>query len=403
MFTEAWLAHRYLKAGKKEKIISLTAFISMAGIAIGVFTLIVVIGVMSGFDRFLQDKMVGANAHLSLDFFGGTRQSAQAVDELMAMPHVVAAAPFIGGQAFFKEYSQVTATELRGIDPALQPKVSKIAEYMTKGTFTISGNELVLGEELAMRAGVGVGDSLTLISPSTLAKTEFKVAGLFKSGMYLYDSGLMLTSIKGAQDFFKVPDLVTGISVKVDDIYKVDAIKQYIYRNLKATESFSVRTWVDLNRNFLQALKIEKVVMFIVVTMTTVVAAFGIVGTLIMSVMSRIKDIGILRSLGAKTKSIVQIFVFQGLSIGVSGIILGLVGGVFFTMRINSMVDAISRMIGHSLIPKDIYYFDRIPVYINAGDVSAIVFSALAISLMASVYPALYAARINPSEALRHE
>jgi lipoprotein-releasing system permease protein len=160
---------------------------------------------------------------------------------------------------------------------------------------------------------------------------------------------------------------------------------------------------VDANRNFLHALKLEKVVMFIVVTMTVVVAAFGIVSTLIMSVMSRIKDIGILRSVGAKTKSILEIFLFQGLSIGISGIIFGMLGGICLALSLNKVVDFISGVIGRSLIPKDIYYFDRIPTNINILDITLIVVSALAISLLASLYPAYYATRINPSEAVRHE
>jgi lipoprotein-releasing system permease protein len=160
---------------------------------------------------------------------------------------------------------------------------------------------------------------------------------------------------------------------------------------------------MDTNRNFLHALKLEKTVMFIVVTMTTVVAAFGIVSTLIMSVMSKIKDIGILRSVGAKRKTILQIFIYQGLSIGITGIVLGSIGGVGLTRSLNKVVDFISGIIGMSLIPKDIYYFDRIPTSINVTDIALIVICALAISFLASIYPAFYATRINPSEAVRHE
>ncbi len=164
-----------------------------------------------------------------------------------------------------------------------------------------------------------------------------------------------------------------------------------------------VRTWVDANKNFLEALKLEKVVMFIIVTMTTVVAAFGIVSTLIMSVMSRIKDIGILRSVGAKSRGILQVFIFQGLAIGATGILLGFAGGVSLALSLDKVVDLISRIIGRSLIPKDIYYFSRIPVNINTTDISLIVISALVIILAASIYPAYYATKIIPSEALRHE
>ena len=403
MLCELWLSQRYIRAGKKEKIVSITALISTLGIALGVLVLIVVISVMSGFDRFLEDKMVGANSHLLLEFFGGSKAPYQAVEKLDKIPHVLAAAPYVAGQAIIRRGQDIIALEMRGIDPELQPQVSKFAEYLTKGSLNVKGNEVILGEELAIRLGVGPGERIALFSPVTLTKTDFLIKGIFKSGMYLYDTGLVLTSLKGAQDFLQYPGLTSGIGIKVDDIYKAEAIKQEIYRKLELDDGFHIRTWVDINQNFLNALKLEKVVMFIVVTMTTVVAAFGIASTLIMSVMTRIKDIGILRSIGAGTKSILEMFIFQGLGIGIAGIAIGLIGGVTLANSLNKVVDFISRLIGRDLIPKEIYYFDRIPTYINFSDISLILICALGIILLASVYPAYYASRISPCEALRHE
>ena len=403
MLSELWLSQRYLRAGKKEKIISITALISIVGIAIGVMVLIVVISVMSGFDRFLEDKMVGTNAHLSLEFYNGAKDSSEVINKLKTFPYVRGASPFIDGQALVKTGKSIFGVQVRGIDPKLQAETSKINEYLKSGSYSLTGNEVALGSELALRLGLEVGDVLSLISPVTLAKTDFSVKGIFNSGMYLYDSSLVLTSIQGAQDFYRMPGSVSGIAVRVGDIYKVEKIKEKLYRDLTGFGSYQVRTWIDANKNFLEALKLEKIVMFIVVTMTTVVAAFGIVSTLIMSVMSRIKDIGILRSVGAKTKSILQIFIFQGMAIGISGIFLGITGGVSLALSLDKVVEIISQMIGRSLIPKDIYYFDRIPVNINIGDVTLIVISALVITLAASIYPAYYASRIIPSEAVRHE
>jgi len=403
MFSELWLSQRYLRAGKKEKIISITALISVIGIAIGVMVLIVVISVMTGFDRFLEDKMVGTNAHLSLEFYGGSKDPNRVIDKLKTFPYVRGAAPFIDGQALVKNGKSIFGVEVRGIEPKQQAQISKIDEYLKLGNYDLTGNEIAVGQELASRLGLEIGDSISLISPVTLAKTDFNVKGIFNSGMYLYDSSLILTSIKGAQDFYKMSDLVSGIAVKVDNIYKVDDVKEKLYRDLKGFGAYQARTWIDANKNFLEALKLEKIVMFIVVTMTTVVAAFGIVGTLIMSVMSRIKDIGILRSVGAKTKSILQIFVFQGMAIGITGILLGLVGGISLALSLDKVVDLISHIIGRSLIPQDIYYFNRIPVNINTGDIGLIVICALCITLFASIYPAYYATKIIPSEAVRHE
>lgn len=403
MLCELWLSQRYLKTGKKERIISITALISMLGIALGVLVLIVVIGVMSGFDVYLQDKMVGTNSHLLLEFHSAPKEPYRLIDKLKVMPHIVASAPYISGQAFLKLGPQIIGLEMRGIDPKLQIGVSKLKEYFRQGSLDLEGNEVILGGELAARLGLNIGDKIALISPVTLTKTEFSISGLFNSGMYLYDSSLVMTSLKGAQDFFKMPDSISGISIKIDDILRAEAVREDIYQNLGGLGQYEVRTWIDANRNFLNALKLEKAVMFIVVTMTTVVAAFGIASCLIMSVMSRIKDIGILRSVGAKTKSILQVFIFQGLTIGATGIILGLLGGISLTLSLNKVVDFISKLIGRSLVPKDIYYFDRIPTNINTADVTLIVVCALVITLIASIYPAYYASRINPSEALRHE
>ena len=375
----------------------------MLGIAIGVAVLIVVIAVMSGFDVFLQDKMVGTNAHVFLEFYSVQQDPLKVADTLRSVPHVVATAPYIAGQAFIKNGQQVFSVDFRGIDPKLQPTVTKLKEYVRQGSLQMQDNEIVLGEELALRLGAGLGDKVSLVSPATLKQADFVVKGLFNSGMYLYDSGLIMSTIKGAQDFFKIGNLISGIAVKVDNIYKVDEVRADIYKKISNIGQYEIKTWVDLNRNFLQALKLEKVMMFIILTMTTVVAAFGIASTLIMSVMTKIKDIGILRSVGAKTGSILQIFVFQGMSIGITGIILGLLGGIGLTLSLDNIVDFISRLIKHPLIPKDIYYFDRIPTNINTGDITLIVVCTLIISLIASIYPAYYASRINPSEAVRHE
>lgn len=404
MLPELWISQRYLRTGQKEKVISFTAFISMIGIAVGVMVLIVVIAVMSGFGRYLQDKIVGTNSHMFLEFHSGHREPYSLIDKLKKIPHILAVSPFVSGQAFIKQDTQIISVEMRGIDPKLQPKITKIKECIKRGSLDVQDNEVILGEELAFRLNLKLGDNIILISPVTFMTSDFKVKGIFNTGMYLYDSSLVMTSIKGAQDFFKIGDLVSGMGIKVDDIYKVDAIKEDIYKNLNDTGLlYEVRTWVDANKSFLNALKLEKIVMFIVVTMTTVVAAFCIISTLMMSVMSKIRDIGILRSIGAKSKSILEIFIFQGLSIGITGIILGLISGVSLALSLNRIIYLISNIIGRSLIPKDIYYFDRIPTNFNLTDITVIVVSALTISLLASIYPAYYAVRINPSEAIRHE
>ncbi|MCM8800977.1 MAG: ABC transporter permease [Candidatus Omnitrophica bacterium] len=403
MLTELWISQRYMRSRKKEKIISFTAFISIIGVAVGVAVLIIVISVMSGFDNYLQDKMLGTHAHLIIEFYPGYNQAYKLIEDLKRKPNIIALSPIIIGQAFIQQSNQIIGLDYRGIDPELTPRITKIKEYIKYGSLDLKNNEVLIGEELALRLGLGLADTITLISPVTLRPMEFKVKGIFNTGMYLYDSGLVMTNIKSAQDFFKMGDMVNAIGIKVDKLYQVEKIKKDLFDNLGNLGAYQIRTWMDINRNFLNALRLEKIVMFIVVAMTVVVAAFGIISTLMMAVMSKIRDIGILRSTGAKAKSILQIFVFQGLCIGIIGIILGVFSGVSLSLSLNKIIDFISHLIGRSLIPKDIYYFDRIPTHFSPWDITAIVIATLVISFLASIYPALYAVRINPSQAIRHE
>jgi lipoprotein-releasing system permease protein len=213
----------------------------------------------------------------------------------------------------------------------------------------------------------------------------------------------VISNLKTTQDFFGLGSARNGISVKADNLYQVEEIKERISRALAPQDLFEIRTWMDLNRNFLEALKLEKLVMFIVVIMTTVVAAFGIVNTMIMSVMEKTKDIGILRAVGARVSGVLRIFLFQGLGLGCMGILLGLIGGVSLAASLNNIINFISRLIGRSLIPKDIYYFDRLPIYFNVKDISIIAVCAFIITLLASIYPAYHASRLKPTEALRYE
>jgi len=403
MLYELWISQRYLRSRQKEKFISLTAFISMAGIAVGVIVLIVVIAVMSGFDNYLEDKMTGTNAHMIINFPDGLGDAESVTNQIRQLPSVVATSPFIAGQAIIKDGNSVTGVEFRGIDSKTQQDVTKLKDYLSEGSLDLNVNELAIGNALAENLNLRVGDDIDLISPSTLKPNSFKIKGIFNSGMYLYDSGLVIASLKGAQAFFKTSNLTPGISIKVKDAYNVEQVKRSIYEKLGTRYAYSVLTWIDLNRNFLNALKLEKIVMFIVVAMTTVVAAFGIVSTLIMSVMSRVKDIAVLRAVGAKTKSIIMIFLFQGLGIGFTGLVLGITGGIFLSLSLNRIVDFISGIIGRSLIPKDIYYFDRLPTDFTVFDITVIAACAFVISLLASLYPAYKAAKINLCEALRHE
>jgi len=403
MLYELWIALRFSKARRRERIISVIALISVLGIAVGVAVLIVVISVMSGFDRYLEDKMIGMHAHIIVESSAPSASLDDLMKKIKDIPGVIDTAPFASGGALIKEGNSLINVQLRGIVPGLEPKVTKIKEYIKQGDLNLGDGEIIIGEELANRLYLKVGDSVSLISPETIELSRFKIRGVFNSGMYIYDSGLVISNLKTTQDFFGLGSARNGISVKADNLYQVEEIKERISRALAPQDLFEIRTWMDLNRNFLEALKLEKLVMFIVVIMTTVVAAFGIVNTMIMSVMEKTKDIGILRAVGARVSGVLRIFLFQGLGLGCMGILLGLIGGVSLAASLNNIINFISRLIGRSLIPKDIYYFDRLPIYFNVKDISIIAVCAFIITLLASIYPAYHASRLKPTEALRYE
>ena len=226
MFYELWISQRYLRSKQREKFISLTAFISTAGIAVGVIVLIVVIAVMSGFDKYLEDKLTGTNAHLIVNFPAGLDDEEFIQQQIRELPSVVAISAFIAGQAIIKEGSSVIGIAFRGVDTKKQQEVTKLKDYLVEGSLDLASNELVVGRELAYQLGLKIGDNIDLISPTTLQPVSFKIKGIFNSGMYLYDSNLVITSLKGAQDFFKLSNQVPGISIKVDNAYKAEEVKE---------------------------------------------------------------------------------------------------------------------------------------------------------------------------------
>ena len=403
MLCELWIGYRYLKSPQTKKFISFSSLISITGIALGVCVLIVVISVMSGFDRYLEDKMIGTNSHIYVEFNEDARDPDTLMRRLEALGGVLSVAPIIQGQIIIKDSGQISVLQINGIEPKYQEKVTKIKDYLVQGNFYIKDNELLIGQELADILGLSVGDELSVNSSKTLKPLTFKIKGIFKTGMYLYDSTLVLAHISQVAKFLDIGLETRSFNMKIDNIHKTKLIKNQIIDTFKDDNLYVVRSWIDANRNFLHALKLEKIVIFIVVTMTTVVAAFGIIGSILMSVMAKIKDIGILRSIGARAKGILMVFLFKGTLMGLVEIIFGAVLGFWLSSSLNNIIDFLSSMIGRNLIPQDVYYFDRLPVSLNFNDIAIIVGCAFFIVLSASFYPAIYASRINPADAIRHE
>jgi lipoprotein-releasing system permease protein len=391
---ELWLSWRYFITKQNERFISAISMISVLGIAIGVMALIGTLGVMTGFGNQLREKIIGANAHIMVKGNSAISDYKQMEERLMKVSSVKAATENIQGQAFFYYGNRTSSLLVRGINPLKEETVTQIKQYLKRGNFYIGPGEIIVGKELAAYLMLDIGDSIRLGSPITGEMQNFKVGGIFNSGYYEYDSNLVLINISDAQGLFGLGDRVTEIGLRLNSPQLAPQLKKEIVSVVGP--DYRVRTWMDLNKSLLAALRLEKFVMFLVVALIVLVASFNIASTLIVTVTKKIKDIGILRSIGATGNSIAVIFASGGLFLGLAGIALGIIGGLGVCYLISNAHHFIQ-------IPQDIYYFDRIPVAFNPQDLIWISLSAIIICFLSTIYPAWRASRLNAIDALRYE
>ncbi|MBI1943484.1 MAG: lipoprotein-releasing ABC transporter permease subunit [Betaproteobacteria bacterium] len=404
---------RYTRAKRRNHFISFISLISMAGIALGVAALIVVLSVMNGFQKELRARILGVASHVQIIGAGNRLADWEQVARLAAGDaRVKAAAPFVNAQAMLAVGQAVRGSVVRGVLPELEQQVAEIGRHMRDGRLEAlkpGSFGVVLGAELARALGVLVGDKVALIAPQGLVTPagvlprlkQFTVVGTFEVGMFEYDSGLALVHLEDAQRLYQLGSAVSGVRLRLDDLFAARSVAREITARL-GRDAYAT-DWTRSHANFFRAVEIEKRVMFIILLLIVAVAAFNIVSTLVMLVTDKQADIAILRTLGAAPGSIVQIFMIQGALIGVVGTLIGVVGGVLLGLNVDTAVPAIESVLGFKFLAKDVYYISDLPSDVQAADVVTIGAVSLVLSFIATLYPSWRASRVNPAEALRYE
>lgn len=410
---EYWIGGRYVRSRSKNSFVSLISAISMLGIAIAVSVLIVVLSVVNGFERELKDRLLAMSAHAAIEGVEGQLDNWDELSEFASSdPRVIAAAPYITGQALMVFGEELSGTELRGINPVQEQAVSGVADLMTEGELTTlspGGFNIVLGVELAGHLGVDIGDKVTVSLPTgivtpagILPRTKrFTVSGFYRVGMYEFDRRLAYINLDDAQKLYRRKDSVTGVRLAVGEIFDAPQIVRDIA--VAYGEYVMISDWTKRNVNFFRSIQITKSILFVILLLVVAVAAFNIVSTLVMVVKDKQSDIAILRTVGAKPSSIVRIFMTQGTVIGVVGTFVGVALGVLLATNLESIVGFLESVFGIKFLAADVYFISDLPSELRIGDVIRISTIALALALLSTLYPAWMAARTAPAEALRYE
>ena len=410
---ETMVALRYLRARRQEGFISVISWFSLLGIGLGVATLIIVMAVMNGFRAELFDRVLGLNGHLNVYSQDGypLTEYAPLVEKLKAVPGVLEVSPSIEGQTLITSNGNASGAMVRGIQPDIFQKREIISQHIVEGSLAdFGGDGIAIGRRMAMRLGLHAGDMLTLISPTTKATVfgsaprmkAYPIAAIFDVGMFEYDNGFVFMPLESAMTFFKTFGGVTGLEVYTATPHKFDHIKRALVEALGSTNT-RLLDWQQSNSSFFTALQVEKNVMFLILTLIILVAAFNIISGLIMLVKDKGHDIAILRTMGATRGMVMRIFFLAGASVGVLGTAFGLVLGVTFAKNIEHIRQFLQKMTGTDLFSAEIYFLSHLPAVLDWTEVVQVAVMALTLSFLATLYPSWRAAKLDPVEALRYE
>jgi lipoprotein-releasing system permease protein len=411
MSIEFDISTQYLRSNRKKGFISFISGVSMVGLVLGVMTLITVLSVMNGFHQELRERILSAISHATISEYGGSLSNWQKIQTSINQNNrVIASSPYIEKYALLNINSQAQGISVRGIIPQLEKQTSILLDKIKSGDNNLSKSSILIGAGLANKLGASLGDKVTLLTPQLSSSIigiqprfkRFTISGIFDAGINEYDNNLAFIQLNQAQKLYSMKDKVSGIRLKVDDLFQAKKITHQVVTTLGDNKYYGI-DWTRQKANFIKALNLEKQMIGIILSLIIAVAAFNIISMMVMVVTDKTADIAILRTLGMTPKRIVKIFFYQGLTIGIIGIVLGLILGVLLSLNIENIVSGIESIIGFEFFPKDVFYINRFPSDIHLNDIIKVAIGSFILVILASIYPAKRAGKVAIAKVLNHE